>query len=92
MNMVTKKVLVLGGLLATSITLIACSSNETELIEVPVGEASRFEGVDVDTIKIVTDSERGCKYILLKEGIGQSQTIAFAPLQKDSQNVDCGQE
>lgn len=75
------------SLFLATLILTACSS-ETKVIEVPT-DSTRFNGVNADTIKVITDSETGCKYIFVEDGMGNYKTTAMSPLMENDSSVDC---
>lgn len=66
--------------------LTACG--DASVREVDNDGSARFKGIDGD-IKIITDSETGCKYIFVEDGMGQSRTEALSPLVLNNSQFDC---
>ena len=77
-----------GFVILMLLVILSACENPPVINEVPVGN-ERFNGIDAETINIVTDSETGCKYIYVEQGTGNYQTNAMSPLYKSSGVVDC---
>jgi uncharacterized lipoprotein NlpE involved in copper resistance len=69
-------------------TLVGCD-NKPDINIVPTDEGNRFNGIDADTINIITDSKTGCKYIYVEDGQGNYRTTAMSPLYKTDGTVEC---
>lgn len=78
---------ILSSLLMTSVlSLTACG--EQSVREVESRENTRFTGLG-DSVKIITDSETGCKYLYVKDGVGDHATAGLSPLLNSSGEADC---
>lgn len=62
-----------------SVILVGCSAPTQEVTEVSKNNVDRFNGIDGD-VEIITDSETGCKYIYVTNGLGQNRTATMSPL------------
>ena len=81
------RIVVAVGLL---VTLAGCGGADPAVVNQDTGNStSRFHGIKAEEISIITDSETGCKYIWIDDGIGNYRTTALSPLMKDSKTVDC---
>lgn len=82
------KVARLGLIVISVLALTACG--EASVREIENDGSARFKGIDGD-IKIITDSDTGCKYVFIKNGVSNTRTEAFSPLLKNKDEFDCGQ-
>lgn len=79
-----KKLIPIG--MISLLLLTACG--DATVKEVENDGSSRFKGID-GTVKVITDSETGCKYIFVEDGFSDTRTEAMSPLLKDSTSYDC---
>lgn len=92
MREAVKRVVTLGMVLITGITvaLAGCSSDNPPVNNIPTSSGNRFNGINANEIKIITDAQTQCKYIYVDKGEGNYETTAMSPLMKDGKTVDCG--
>lgn len=72
--------------ITTTTILTACG--DASVREVDNDGSARFKGIDGD-IKIITDSETGCKYIFVEDGMGDTRTEALSPLLLNKSEFNC---